>query len=964
MTIILKNDPVLKLPLRNVTKLKYGFKTKILLVLVAVLSVTTLLNVLLASMLTERQNQTAAYTGLDRSLQGWSNDLNSMINAFKEEAILAVNDGLVLEQHAEIDASKFTVTLVTDEPENHKQAINSLGYRKIIAINRLHLILNSGGFSSISVYNDNQLSHYVSKKTVGLSLIDTKKAQKWISAEADELGNFPFHLWPRWKTSQKPDSNTLDMNAYKQPTVTIGHPSPTETSINIIIPVQGVIQQVTRQFGKQRYISELGVVGDTSKRLVSEARDTSNSAKTFTVLIFSKILDQHYLQDVNNKTGNWPMLFSVDGQHQQRLLEENPSLSEIQQQLTVNATNSNKNNAFYRGTVNSEIGSYYVAMQDWQLDQNTQLMLAMASPREPTLQNIRETVTAILLVTGMILLMSIVVGVFWINRYTDPLIKLTAAAKDIIPNDTQQGSDIHQLVEKLSPIEIDAPDELGELTSAFNSMISELRLSFEMLEDRVQQRSAELLIARDQAEAANRAKSTFLANVSHELRTPLNAILGFSELLSGDESLNPDQKDNLSIINNSGRDLLLLINDVLDMAKIEAGHIHLEIEDFDLSELIQSVIKLMRIQAQQKNLQLTLEQSSEFPRFIKADRTKLRQILINLIGNAIKFTEKGEINLNLGIHNGHPTHVILSIEITDTGIGIKDVDQQRIFKPFEQVSNPAMQKGTGLGLALTKQFIELMDGTIEVSSVFEQGSTFIVEIPVIQLKQAEKDIKQPLKGHIVSLAKNQPQWRILIAEDHAENRLLIDNLLTRAGFKTRLTTNGLDAVEAFKQWQPDLICMDRRMPLLDGLEAIKRIKNLKGGDKVKIICITASVLKEDRMEAINIGADDFLQKPYHADQVFEAIARQLGAKYTYEDESKVIEKSTAKMSVDDIMPISNEWLERFIACSRLGDTEAMLELADSLDADQSDLKDKLKYHINQFQVKFLIDLFELARRSK
>ncbi|MDD2758956.1 MAG: PAS domain S-box protein [Methylomonas sp.] len=403
------------------------------------------------------------------------------------------------------------------------------------------------------------------------------------------------------------------------------------------------------------------------------------------------------------------------------------------------------------------------------------------------------------------------------------------------------------------------------------------------LEDTVQQRTRELLLARDAAEAANKAKSIFLANMSHELRTPLNAILGFSGMMRRDSSIGDKQRETLDIINRSGEHLLNLINDVLEMAKIESGRLQLEISAFDLEALVDDVAQMMRVRAQEKNLQLILDRSADFPRYIRSDEARIRQILINLINNAVKFTLEGSVTIRLSASKNARYHLL--IEIEDTGPGIAPEDRQRLFEPFVQLSDSGSQCGTGLGLTITRQFVRMLGGRISVDSTFGKGAVFKVDLPV-ELASSS-DVAAPASmpyTQVIGLAAGQPRYRILIVEDQYENQLLLNRLMTELGLETKIAENGEQCLEVFKEWRPDLIWMDRRMPVMDGLEATKRLRCLPGGDQVKIVAVTASAFKEEQQEMLDAGMDGFVRKPYHFDEIYECLARQLGMAYDYRRE--------------------------------------------------------------------------------
>jgi PAS domain S-box-containing protein len=323
-----------------------------------------------------------------------------------------------------------------------------------------------------------------------------------------------------------------------------------------------------------------------------------------------------------------------------------------------------------------------------------------------------------------------------------------------------------------------------------------LRLK-ENLEEKVLQRTAELVLARDAAEAANKAKSVFLANMSHELRTPLNAILGFSSLMRKNPLLPESEQQNIDIINRSGAHLLTLINDVLEMAKIEAGRVQLDNAPFDLGAMVREVTDMMTLRAKSKGLQLVFDQSSHFPRYIVGDEPRLRQILINLLGNAIKFTREGGVTLRLRAKQNQLSRLL--IEVEDTGIGMAPEDKQRVFQPFVQLGEQAGSMGTGLGLSITLQFVQMMGGSISLDSTPDKGSLFLIDLPLNEAK--ETDIRKPEqidKGEVLGLAPGQPEYRILIVEDQRDNQLLLTRLMESIGFKVKLAENGEQGIQLFK----------------------------------------------------------------------------------------------------------------------------------------------------------------------
>ncbi len=406
----------------------------------------------------------------------------------------------------------------------------------------------------------------------------------------------------------------------------------------------------------------------------------------------------------------------------------------------------------------------------------------------------------------------------------------------------------------------------------------ELRSHLGRLEELVETRTLELQAAKDEAERANRAKSTFLATMSHEIRTPMNAVLGYAQLLKRDRSLGLDQHAKVDVILGSGDHLLTLLNNVLDMSKIEAGRAELDIAPFNLPALLNGLHSMFLGLARDKGIELTCDMPSDLPRVVEGDVGKIRQILINLLGNALKFTLRGRVGMQVAFAGDAPGRSAFRIVVSDTGPGIELADHGRIFGVFEQSGEGSRAGGAGLGLAICRELARLMGGDLTVRSVVGVGSEFAFSFSA----SLAKDPQPLLEARIpVRLAPAQRSPRVLVADDVGANRDLMSELLEPMGFQVRLVMTGEDALAADAQWHPDLVIMDAQMPGIGGMEAIRRLR--ARGFAGSIILLTASGFGELRTEGSAAGADLVLFRPLKDTDLLEQISRLLGMQYIYED---------------------------------------------------------------------------------
>ncbi|MGB7444980.1 MAG: response regulator [Coleofasciculaceae cyanobacterium] len=540
------------------------------------------------------------------------------------------------------------------------------------------------------------------------------------------------------------------------------------------------------------------------------------------------------------------------------------------------------------------------------------------------------------------------------------------------------------------------------------------------------QAEVELKKSKKEAEKANRAKSNFIANMSHELRSPLNAILGFTQLMRRSQNLPTEHQESVSIISHSGEHLLTLINNVLDLSKLEAGQTTLNEKNFDLYHLVNDIEDMFCLKASDQGLQLLFECSPDVPRYVRTDEIKLRQVLINLLSNALKFTEAGGVAVRVVLGDGKtgrwgvggdrgdggdegagedfsspphlltsspphpltsspphpltsspphpltsspphpltsssphpfipsPPHQLITFEVEDTGPGVAAEELDKLFEVFGQTqAGKDAQEGTGIGLPLTRSFVRLMGGEITVNSEVGQGSIFKFELPVKIVSAADIESKQP-RHRVVALEPNQPHYRILIVDDKAVNRQLLVKLLSPLGFEVKETSNGKEAIEVWEKWEPHLIWMDMRMPVLDGYQATKQIKSHTKGQATAIIALTASVLEEERAVILSAGCDDFLRKPFREEDIFTAMHKHLGVRYLYEDQTSddSLKREKSQLSILTTTAISTlpvEWRVNLKRAILQGDLDLIAAIILQIRTKNEQLALVIEEYLNNFE---------------
>ena len=505
-----------------------------------------------------------------------------------------------------------------------------------------------------------------------------------------------------------------------------------------------------------------------------------------------------------------------------------------------------------------------------------------------------------------------------------------------------------------------------------NQELEELNFS---LEQKVKERTAELEIAKQKAEAANVAKSAFLANMSHELRTPLNAIIGFSQLMTRSPILPPELQENANIINSSGEYLLQLINNILDLSKIEAGKINSNKQSFNLYDLLDDLKKMFMIKAANEGLQLDFQRHPNVPKYVNTDELKLRQVLINLLGNAIKFTSEGGVALRVSSiserenpHDQAPASpgaktTKIYFEVEDTGAGIAAEELNSLFEAFTQTqTGKQAQEGTGLGLIISRKFVQLMGGDITVKSQFGKGSIFAFDIQASVVNAADVESKQP-KPRVIALEPNQPGYKILVVDDKSTNRQILLQLLKPLGFELQEASNGQEALEIWEKWEPHLIWMDMRMPVMDGYSATQRIKATSQGQATAIIALTASVLNEENVAFFSSGCDDFIRKPFRESEIFEAMKKHLGVRYIY-DEPELKADANApppqNLTPKDLAVLPADWLSELHQATLEGDVTSIEILIEQIRPQHQAIATALANLASQYEFEQLLSLTQLG----